>query len=102
MTKHDMARGYLTQVKCALSHQNYGTFTKALRSYKETENLPALLDCLREIFASDPRMHSLFRGLIRFPVKLLLPLFLQCVSGKKFCICQIVLKSRNRYSSIRL
>uniref|UniRef100_A0A8C4QQN9 Regulator of telomere elongation helicase 1 homolog n=1 Tax=Eptatretus burgeri TaxID=7764 RepID=A0A8C4QQN9_EPTBU len=66
MTKHDMARGYLTQVKCALSHQNYGTFTKALRSYKETENLPALLDCLREIFASDPRMHSLFRDFYGF------------------------------------
>uniref|UniRef100_UPI00358EF1C3 regulator of telomere elongation helicase 1-like isoform X3 n=1 Tax=Myxine glutinosa TaxID=7769 RepID=UPI00358EF1C3 len=66
MTKHDKARGYLVQVKCTLSHQNYGMFAKALRSYKETEELPALLNCLREIFGSDSRMHSLFRDFYGF------------------------------------
>ncbi|XP_032459723.1 regulator of telomere elongation helicase 1 isoform X2 [Phocoena sinus] len=60
------AKLFMAAVKQALSQASFDTFTRALREYKSTDDLPALAAHLGPLFAEDPKKHSLLQGFYQF------------------------------------
>lgn len=56
------AKLFMVAVKQALSQASFDTFTQALRDYKSSDDLEALVARLSPLFAEDPKKHSLLQG----------------------------------------
>lgn len=56
------AKLFMVAMKQALSPAGFHTFTGALRDYKSSDDLEALLACLSPLLADDPEKHSLLQG----------------------------------------
>ncbi|XP_044783338.1 regulator of telomere elongation helicase 1 isoform X4 [Bubalus bubalis] len=56
------AKLFMVAVKQALSQASFDTFTQALRDYKSSDDLEALIARLSPLFAEDPKKHSLLQG----------------------------------------
>ncbi|XP_010834873.1 PREDICTED: regulator of telomere elongation helicase 1 isoform X1 [Bison bison bison] len=60
------AKLFMVAVKQALSQASFDTFTQALRDYKSSDDLEALVARLSPLFAEDPKKHSLLQGFYQF------------------------------------
>ncbi|XP_055400432.1 regulator of telomere elongation helicase 1 isoform X6 [Bubalus kerabau] len=60
------AKLFMVAVKQALSQASFDTFTQALRDYKSSDDLEALIARLSPLFAEDPKKHSLLQGFYQF------------------------------------
>ncbi|XP_059263414.1 regulator of telomere elongation helicase 1 isoform X1 [Mustela nigripes] len=60
------AKLFMVAMKQALSPAGFHTFTGALRDYKSSDDLEALLACLSPLLADDPEKHSLLQGFYQF------------------------------------
>ncbi|XP_045836162.1 regulator of telomere elongation helicase 1 isoform X4 [Meles meles] len=65
-TQTGRAKLFMVAMKQALSPAGFDTFTRALRDYKGSDDLEALLACLSPLLAEDPEKHSLLRGFYQF------------------------------------
>ncbi|XP_012926274.1 regulator of telomere elongation helicase 1 isoform X5 [Heterocephalus glaber] len=65
-TQEERAKLFMVAVKQTLSQASFDTFTQALKVYKGSDDLKALMDCLSCLFAEDPKKHTLLQGFYQF------------------------------------
>ncbi|XP_033623076.1 regulator of telomere elongation helicase 1 isoform X8 [Fukomys damarensis] len=65
-TQEERAKLFMVAVKQTLSQASFDTFTQALKVYKSSDDLTALMACLSCLFAEDPKKHTLLQGFYQF------------------------------------